>query len=54
MQRLQVQLTAISLRIQARLPWLRKLMQYSFMFFLVKGLLWTALVVYPLVRGIQG
>lgn len=35
-----------------RLPWFRKLVQYSFLFFLVKGLLWTALLAVPLVKGL--
>lgn len=34
-----------------RLPGFRKLMQYSFMFFLVKGLMWTAVLLYPLIKG---
>lgn len=35
-----------------RLPWFRRLLQYSFLFFLVKGLLWTALLAVPLVKGL--
>lgn len=42
-----------SQRILERLPWFRRLLQYSFVFFLVKGLLWTAVLGYPLVKGLS-
>lgn len=35
-----------------RIPWLRRLLQYSFVFFLVKGLLWTAVLAVPLLKGL--
>ncbi len=34
-------------------PWVKKLVQYSFLFFVGKGVLWTALAVFPLIMGMQ-
>lgn len=44
--------TAGSIRLLERVPGFRKLLQYSFMFFLLKGLLWTAVLVYPLIKAL--
>jgi hypothetical protein len=46
-------LTERATRSRTRLPWLRKLLGYSFLFFLLKGLAWTALLAYPLMKGLQ-
>lgn len=54
MSKLNTALSIAPSQLLQRLPWFRKLMQYSFMFFLVKGLLWTAVLVYPLMKGIAG
>ena len=51
MSSLQVRAHAYGQRVLARFPWLRKLLQYSFVFFLLKGLAWTALLAWPLARG---
>jgi hypothetical protein len=52
MSKLTSALSATPSQLLTRLPWFRKLMQYSFLFFLVKGLLWTAVLMYPLLKGI--
>lgn len=33
-----------------QIRWMKSLMKVSFLFFLVKGLFWTALVLYPLLK----